>query len=590
MSCSEIRSLLPLRPLGALEDDEEKLVAQHTTTCGPCRRELEELEAALAVVAEPVAAVHGPRQGAREEIWTKIGRELDAHPEPAADAPRVELSIALVCSFCKGVLSRREACYCASCLAPHHDEYWTLHGRCSALGCDETRTVRPGSDVPGVARPRRLRRFGLPVILLAVGGVAGAVAARRPAGQPVPVQVAQTAPETTRRQIPVAPPDVVPVPETPEDKTGKDIRRFLEGAPQVEPEAKKGVIKIDLSVHGSKPEAATVGSRTIDKTKIDLMCEDADLRDVVATIGSRVGRPILVDSDVHEKVSIVLRQIPWREALSVLARMQKCDIDTVGSETLMFTQPPKVTIQFHQANVRIVLQLLAAYSGKNIVIAPSCPSTELSVDFHEVNWLMALRSILKTFHVHAVLHGSIIVVLPGDGPELPDEATEAVLRTPDEPVPHPEGRLDMRLEDAELRDVMDEVGRRVQVSIIVEPDIHEKVTADLQNIPWHDALVVLARLTRCEVERRGSVYFLTQLPRVTLQATDTPASLWFQLLARYAGRNNVVAAPDVTGEITCDLHEANWVDAIKATALAYGYDLAEDPGDILRIQMPRRGK
>ncbi|HZU97364.1 MAG TPA: hypothetical protein VFF73_11755, partial [Planctomycetota bacterium] len=565
-------------------------VAQHTRTCASCLRELEELEAALAVVAEPVASAHGPRQGAREEIWGKIGRELDTHPEPEADAPRVELSIALVCSFCKGVLPRREACYCASCLAPHHDECWALHGRCSALGCDETRTVRPGSDVPQVARPRRLRRFGLPVILLAVGGAAGAVAARRPSSLPAPVQVAGTAPETTRRPIPVTPPEVVPVPETPEDKTGKEIRRFLEGAPPVEPEAKKGVIKIDLSVHGSKPEAATVGSHTVDRTKIDIACEEAELRDVVATIGSRVGRPILVDSDVHEKVSIALRQIPWRDALDVLARMHKCDIDTIGSETLVFTQAPKVTIQFHQANVRVVLQLLAAYSGKNIVIAPSCPSTELSVDFHEVNWLKALRSILKTFHVHAVLHGSIIVVLPGDGPDLPDDATQAVLRDSDEPYPHPELRLDMSLEDADLREVMDEVGRRVRANIIVEPDIHEKVTVDLEGVPWHDALVVIARLTRCEIEKKGSVWVLTQAPKVTLQATDTPAAVWFQLLAKYAGKNNVIAAPDVTGEITCDLHEAHWVDAIKATALAYGYDLAEDPGDILRIQMPRRGK
>src|SRR5437773_695766 len=65
--------------------------------------------------------------------------------------------------------------------------------------------------------------------------------------------------------------------------------------------------------------------------------------------------------------------------------------------------------------------------------------------------------------------------------------------------------IDVSVEEADLRDVMDEIGRRVGRNIIVEPDIHEKVTISLRKIPWRDAVEVIAKMTKCEVEQRGSI-------------------------------------------------------------------------------------
>ena len=129
--------------------------------------------------------------------------------------------------------------------------------------------------------------------------------------------------------------------------------------------------------------------------KINIDVEAADLADVMEQIGRQVGRNILVEPNVRETVSVSLHDIPWREAVDVIARMSRCEVEERPGGILLLTQPPKVTIQFTDANVRTVLQLLAAYSGKNIIIAPEVTG-RVTLDLKEVHWLRALHAIVKT--------------------------------------------------------------------------------------------------------------------------------------------------------------------------------------------------
>ncbi|MBI3724176.1 tetratricopeptide repeat protein [bacterium] len=63
------------------------------------------------------------------------------------------------------------------------------------------------------------------------------------------------------------------------------------------------------------------------KREIDIVVDDADLREVMDTIGRRVGRNVVVDPEIHERVTISLRKIPWREAVDVIARRAEADPD-----------------------------------------------------------------------------------------------------------------------------------------------------------------------------------------------------------------------------------------------------------------------
>lgn len=151
---------------------------------------------------------------------------------------------------------------------------------------------------------------------------------------------------------------------------------------------------------GEGPSPLDAGGLTGARTggasqRIHVDVDRVDLALVMERIGRQVGRNILVDPTVQETVTVSLRDIPWREAVDVIARMTRCEVEERTGGILVLTQPPKVTIQFTDANVRTVLQLLAAYSGKNIIISPNVRG-EITLDLKEVHWLRALHAIVKT--------------------------------------------------------------------------------------------------------------------------------------------------------------------------------------------------
>lgn len=182
-ACDAVQELLAAHLLEALEDSEQTLVREHLAFCERCQAAREDTAAALSFVAAPPVAPP-------EELWRKlrarIEREATADPVRHAEpSPIVSLS----CSYCRGGMTRRAAVYCASCLAPHHPECFAEYGRCSVMGCSETRIVRP-ADLPPLRlrtgarrrprprarpRPRRRRRWltgGLSALLLTGTGVA----------------------------------------------------------------------------------------------------------------------------------------------------------------------------------------------------------------------------------------------------------------------------------------------------------------------------------------------------------------------------------------------------------------------------------
>jgi hypothetical protein len=177
-TCAEARSLLPARPLEALEEDELAFVEKHLTTCAACRERARAIDHAFEPLRSPVARKKAPGE---DPLWARIvaGIEKPVEASPAAPAGPI-ISIALVCCFCRDSVARDEATYCASCLAPHHVECFRAHGRCSAFGCEETRTVRPHLDRPleGVRAPARPRLVRVAVYALAacIAGTAAAVA------------------------------------------------------------------------------------------------------------------------------------------------------------------------------------------------------------------------------------------------------------------------------------------------------------------------------------------------------------------------------------------------------------------------------
>jgi type IV pilus assembly protein PilQ len=149
-----------------------------------------------------------------------------------------------------------------------------------------------------------------------------------------------------------------------------------------------------VALLGTSPlEAIQATSGRVDLVTIDV--RDKDLSEVLSQIGEQVGVNIVVDPQVSESVTLSLDAIGWHDALEIIARQTNCVMIEQSDRLIRFTQPPSLNIEFQDADLAVVLDLLAKQSGANIVIAEDVEG-KVSLTLRDVPWREALETIVKT--------------------------------------------------------------------------------------------------------------------------------------------------------------------------------------------------
>jgi type II secretory pathway component GspD/PulD (secretin) len=146
---------------------------------------------------------------------------------------------------------------------------------------------------------------------------------------------------------------------------------------------------------------------------ISVIAQEADLRQVVREIERKAGVNIYVEPGIEEVVTVRLVNLPWRQVLDIVARDAGVEIEERGPRLFILSQPPRVNMEFADADIRVVLDLLARQAGKNIVIAKEVGGT-VTLNLRNVHWWRALETIVKTAGFVAVREQDdmIRVVLP----------------------------------------------------------------------------------------------------------------------------------------------------------------------------------
>ncbi len=146
-----------------------------------------------------------------------------------------------------------------------------------------------------------------------------------------------------------------------------------------------------IEAYLARPERPEVESNEY----ITFDVKDKDLNEVLRFIGRRVGVNIIADPDVKEKVTLQLDRVDWRSALEVIARQTRCTIVQENERLYRFTQPPTISMEFQDSDIRVVLDLLAKQAGANIVIGSDVQG-KVSLSLREVPWREALHTVVET--------------------------------------------------------------------------------------------------------------------------------------------------------------------------------------------------
>jgi hypothetical protein len=569
-----------------------------------------------------------------EEVEDHPAKPKSAPPplDPPGDPQRVEevaAQIVISCTYCHGQIARQEAVFCAGCLAPHHGECVATHGSCAAPGCEETRTVDPQSRV---VRPVSAGRLLTLLCVASVAGVVGVGLALGLIAPPVVREVVVSAPaepSVTPSVAPSASPAPDPrawgvvfeaqAPGALEALRQAVSRREAKGAGVAQRTQARGAVdeaitrigevsRIALRDSGASRDGRARVSLLLTRARkalpravaevravprgdvlpqINVDVEEADLADVMEQIGARAGRNILVDPNVQETVTVTLQEIPWLEAVEVIAKMVRCDVEERPGGVILLTQPALVTIQYTDANVRTVLQLLAAYAGKNIVIGPGVKGV-FTMDLKGVHWLRAIYSIAKAFDCEVIEESNgLLLVVTREAFELRlDRAVDldrslAELRLLNAP---PADLVTLEAKRALVGEVCAQIarqsGRRVVLDAGLEP---QRVTLRLARVPWRTALDVIAARCGLEISESPQGARLRAPLQSRLRVYRASVRACLELLAEAGGVRLELLAGGEAERIELKLSELRPTEALDAVLRASGWTFTRVDG-VLRVE------
>ncbi|MEW6741172.1 MAG: hypothetical protein AB1486_00285 [Planctomycetota bacterium] len=134
---------------------------------------------------------------------------------------------------------------------------------------------------------------------------------------------------------------------------------------------------------------------------ISIDVKERPLADVVAHIQDRVGVNIVLAPGVEGMVTIQLIDIPWREALGVVAERAGCIVIEKSSRLYRIEKPPRVTFSFQNEDIKTVIKAIAKAANADIVVAEDVKGL-VNMDLSDVPWRNALETVVRTGNYHVV--------------------------------------------------------------------------------------------------------------------------------------------------------------------------------------------
>lgn len=164
------------------------------------------------------------------------------------------------------------------------------------------------------------------------------------------------------------------------------------------------VVELSPDLVAIVPVAASGGDTTApdpaDPRTVSVDVNDADLAEVAGTIGRSAGVNVVVDDSVSARVSLRLRDVPWKDAALALARLASCDLEQRG-DVFVLTREGRVSFELGDPGAsalvpaRTVLERIADQAGRRIEVPKELDHVELCLRFRDVPFLAALGAIAR---------------------------------------------------------------------------------------------------------------------------------------------------------------------------------------------------
>ncbi len=157
--------------------------------------------------------------------------------------------------------------------------------------------------------------------------------------------------------------------------------------------------------------------------------------------------------------------------------------------------------------------------------------------------------------------------------------------------PSPEARVTLSVADRAVEDVVADLRARSGANIVIvdtekDPISAKKISIDLVDVPWRDALDLVSEKVGAIVEvRTAGVLAVTSPQRVDFEFRNANIREVIDMIAKF-GSANIVMAPEVTGTISVRFKGVPWREALDVVAKTLNFTVVEEGHGVLRVVDP----
>jgi type IV pilus assembly protein PilQ len=168
-----------------------------------------------------------------------------------------------------------------------------------------------------------------------------------------------------------------------------------------------------LEAQGPPTTAITTTPSSSHQQRISVDFVETPLNRVIELIAKQTNKNIVLDRGVEEAVTIKLTDAPWLDAIKVIADRAGCIVELAGENIYRVRKPPRITMEFRDADLKAAIDILAAQAGANVIIAEDITG-KVNLRLKNVPWKHALEQVVKTANYAIVEEegGLIRVVTP----------------------------------------------------------------------------------------------------------------------------------------------------------------------------------
>ena len=156
-----------------------------------------------------------------------------------------------------------------------------------------------------------------------------------------------------------------------------------------------------------------------DRQEVTIKVRNASVDQIVDEFRRQTQWNIVVDRrnipDDFRVDEFIVEAEPARKALEAFAAKAELTVEDVSATLIMLSRPPRLTFNFRDADIKVVIDMIARVSGANIIVSPDIKGT-ITLSITNVPWSDVLNAVMKTLNFTTVKEsfGIIRVIHPDE--------------------------------------------------------------------------------------------------------------------------------------------------------------------------------